>query len=301
MSLQSEIHALKKEKGAVILAHNYVAGEIQDIADFCGDSLELSVKAKHVSAPVILFCGVRFMAETAKILSPSSTVLLPHPLAGCPMADMADAAAVREMRRKHPGAVFCAYVNSTAETKAEIDICCTSGNVENVLASIPAGKEIVFLPDGNLGANMIRKTGRDMTLWRGCCPVHDAITPEMIRAARALHPGVEILVHPECRPAIVEASDRALSTGGMLKYIRGSSSKEFIVGTECGILHRLRKENPDKVFYTLSPEPVCADMKKLTLEHVLSALKTGREEIILPDEIMKKALLPIERMIAVGR
>lgn len=301
MSLQSEILALKKEQGAVILAHNYVAGDIQDIADFCGDSLELSVKAKNVSAPVIVFCGVRFMAETAKILSPDSKVLLPHPQAGCPMADMADAAAVREMRRKHPDAVFCAYVNSTAETKAEIDICCTSGNVENVLASIPAGKEIVFLPDGNLGANMIRKTGRSMTLWKGCCPIHDAVTPEMIRAARALHPGVEILVHPECRPEVVEAADRALSTGGMLKYIRGSSAKSFIVGTECGILHRLRKENPDKTFYTLSPEPVCADMKKLTLEHVLSALKTGQEEIILPEDIMKKALLPIERMIAVGR
>lgn len=301
MSLQSEILALKKEQGAVILAHNYVAGDIQDIADFCGDSLELSVKAKNVSAPVIVFCGVRFMAETAKILSPDSKVLLPHPQAGCPMADMADAAAVWEMRRKHPDAVFCAYVNSTAETKAEIDICCTSGNVENVLASIPAGKEIVFLPDGNLGANMIRKTGRSMTLWKGCCPIHDAVTPEMIRAARALHPGVEILVHPECRPEVVEAADRALSTGGMLKYIRGSSAKSFIVGTECGILHRLRKENPDKTFYTLSPEPVCADMKKLTLEHVLSALKTGQEEIILPEDIMKKALLPIERMIAVGR
>lgn len=301
MSLQSEILALKKEQGAVILAHNYVAGDIQDIADFCGDSLELSVKAKNVSAPVIVFCGVRFMAETAKILSPDSKVLLPHPQAGCPMADMADAAAVREMRRKHPDAVFCAYVNSTAETKAEIDICCTSGNVENVLASIPAGKEIVFLPDGNLGANMIRKTGRSMTLWKGCCPIHDAVTPEMIRAARALHPGVEILVHPECRPEVVEAADRALSTGGMLKYIRESSAKSFIVGTECGILHRLRKENPDKTFYTLSPEPVCADMKKLTLEHVLSALKTGQEEIILPEDIMKKALLPIERMIAVGR
>ena len=301
MSVRSEILALKKEQSAVILAHNYVAGEIQDIADFCGDSLELSVKAKNVSAPVIVFCGVRFMAETAKILSPDSKVLLPHPGAGCPMADMADAASVREMRSRHPGAVFCAYVNSTAETKAEIDICCTSGNVETVLASIPAEKEIVFLPDGNLGANMIRKTGRNMVLWQGCCPVHDAVTPEMIRAARTLHPGVEVLVHPECRPEVVEAADRALSTGGMLKYVRGSSAKSFIVGTECGILHRLRKENPDKAFYTLSPEPVCADMKKLTPEHVLAALKTGREEIRLPADVMEKARLPIERMIAAGR
>ena len=273
----------------MILAHNYVAGDIQDIADFCGDSLELSVKAKHVSAPVIVFCGVRFMAETAKILSPSSTVLLPRPEAGCPMADMADAAAVREMRRAHPDAVFCAYVNSTAETKAEIDICCTSGNVENVLASIPAEKEIVFLPDGNLGANMIRKTGRDMVLWNGCCPVHNAVTPDMIRTARMHHPGVEVLVHPECRPDVVKAADRALSTGGMLKYIREAPEKEFIVGTECGILHRLRKENPGKVFYTLTPELVCADMKKLTLEDVLASLKTGREEIILPEDVMKKA------------
>lgn len=301
MTLRDEILALKKEQGAVILAHNYVAGEIQDIADFCGDSLELSVKAKHVSAPVIVFCGVRFMAETAKILSPKAKVLLPRPDAGCPMADMASAADVRAMCRAHPGAVFCAYVNSTAETKAEIDICCTSGNVENVLASVPAEKEIVFLPDGNLGANMIRKTGRNMILWKGCCPVHDAVTPGMIRDARALHPGVEVLVHPECRPDVVKAADRALSTGGMLKYIRESSAKEFIVGTECGILHRLRRENPDKVFYTLKPELVCADMKKLTLEDVLAALKTGREEIVLPEDIMKKALLPIERMISVNR
>ena len=301
MTLRDEILALKKEQGAVILAHNYVAGEIQDIADFCGDSLELSVKAKHVSAPVIVFCGVRFMAETAKILSPKAKVLLPRPDAGCPMADMASAADVRAMRRAHPGAVFCAYVNSTAETKAEIDICCTSGNVENVLASVPAEKEIVFLPDGNLGANMIRKTGRNMILWKGCCPVHDAVTPGMIRDARALHPGVEVLVHPECRPDVVKAADRALSTGGMLKYIRESSAKEFIVGTECGILHRLRRENPDKVFYTLKPELICADMKKLTLEDVLAALKTGREEIVLPEDVMKKALLPIERMISVNR
>jgi len=301
MTIHEEIRALKEKQGAVILAHNYVAGEIQDIADFCGDSLELSVKAKHVSAPVIVFCGVRFMAETAKILSPGAKVLLPRPDAGCPMADMADAAAVREMRKKHPDAVFCAYVNSTAETKAEIDVCCTSGNVENVLASIPAEKEIVFLPDGNLGANMIRKTRRNMTLWRGCCPVHDAVTPAMIRDARARHPGVEVLVHPECRPEVVEAADRALSTGGMLRYIRESAAKEFIVGTECGILHRLRGENPGKVFHTLTPELVCADMKKLSLEDVLTALKTGQEEIVLPDEIMRKALRPIERMISVSR
>ena len=301
MTLTEEILALKRERNAVILAHNYVDGAIQDVADFCGDSLELSIRAKNAGAPVIVFCGVRFMAETAKILSPDSTVLLPNPDAGCPMADMADAGAVRAMRAAHPGAVFCAYVNSTAGTKAEIDICCTSGNVENVIASIPQDKEIVFLPDGNLGANMIRKLERKMILWDGCCPVHNAVTAETVKAARAAHPGVKVLVHPECPPAAAEAADLALSTGGMLRYIRESEEKEFIVGTESGILHRLRKENPDKTFHTFSPELICVNMKKLTLEQVRDSLRDGKEEIVLPEEICRAAAGPIEKMLAVSR
>ncbi len=299
MTLQEEILQLKKEKNAVILAHNYVAGEIQDIADFCGDSLELSIKAQNTAAPLILFCGVRFMAETAKLLSPDSKVLLPASDAGCPMADMADAQMVQEYRKQYPDALFCAYVNSTAETKAHIDICCTSGNVEKVISSIPAGKEIVFLPDRNLGANMTRKMKRDMVLWKGCCPVHDRVTPGMISSARAAHPSAEVLVHPECRPEVVEAADQALSTGGMLRYIRESEKKEFIVGTECGILHRLKKENPEKVFHTLDPEIVCTDMKKITLEQVRDALRDEKEEILLPQDIMETAVEPIRRMTAV--
>ena len=213
------------------------------------------------------------------------------------MADMAGAPSVEAMRRKHPSAVFCAYVNSTAETKAHIDICCTSGNVEKVIRSIPEDREIVFLPDRNLGANMIEKLGRNMILWDGCCPVHDAVTPGMIAEARAAHPAAEVLVHPECRPDVVHAADRALSTGGILRYVHESPRTEFIIGTEIGILHRLRKENPGKVFHPLKPELVCPDMKKITLEQVRDALRDGKEEIVLPPEIMCAAR-PIEKMIA---
>ena len=297
MTVTEEILKLKKERGAVILAHNYVRPEIQDIADFTGDSLELSIKAKEAKAPVIVFCGVRFMGETGKLLSPNSIVLLPNPDAGCPMAEMASAQAVRDYKKQNPDSMLVAYVNSTADVKAEVDICCTSGNSEKIISSIPAGKEIMFLPDRNLGANMNKKLGRSMKLWAGCCPVHDKVTVSMIEEARKEHPGAPVLVHPECRPEVVAAADHALSTGGILKFIHESDGKEFIIGTEQGILHRLRKENPGKKFYPLKPEMICEDMKKITLENVRDVLRDLSGKVELPAEQMRKAVLPIEKMI----
>ena len=298
MDLIAEIQRLKAERGALILAHNYTRGEVQNIADFTGDSLELARKAAECGAKVIVFCGVRFMAETAKILSPDAVVLHPSPDAGCPMADMADAARVRAWREKHPGATVVAYVNTTADTKTEVDICCTSGNAEKLVAGLPPG-ELLFLPDANLGANIAAKLGRDIELWPGCCPTHNRIRPEQVRAARAAHPGAEIMIHPECLPATVAEADVALSTGAMLKRARESAAIEFVVVTESGILHRLRKENPGKKFWSIDPEPLCPNMKKLTLENVYFALKDMEPRVELDPETIARARAPIEKMLAV--
>lgn len=297
MTLAEEVLNLKKQRNAVILAHNYVGPELQDIADFTGDSLELSIRAKNANAPVIVFCGVRFMAETAKLLSPESIVLLPNPDAGCPMADMATAEQVRSYKKDNPDALLVAYVNSTADVKAEVDICCTSGNSESIIGAIPSGRQVMFLPDRNLGANMNSKLGRRMELWPGCCPIHDKVTVEMIRDARKAHPGAPVLVHPECRPEIVAEADYALSTGGILKFIRESSGRQFIIGTEEGILHRLKKENPGKKFFPLQPLMVCEDMKKITLEQVRDVLRDLSNQVELPEQQMKDAVRPIERML----
>lgn len=299
MTILEEIQALKKERKAVILAHNYALGEVQDLADFVGDSLELSRKAASCNAPVIVFCGVRFMAETAKILSPNSIVLHPSPDAGCPMADMATVEEVRKYREEHPESVLVAYVNTTAATKTAVDICCTSGNAEKIIASIPADREIMFLPDANLGANVSKKMGRKMNLWHGCCPTHNAVEPERIAKARKEHPNAIVLVHPECPPETVEAADVALSTGGMLTFVKESSAKEFIIGTEIGILHRLRLENPDKLFYLLEPSPLCTNMKKITPEKVLEALKNLEPRIELDEETIRDARASIDKMLAV--
>lgn len=298
MDLIEEIKQLKAERNAVILAHNYVRPELQEIADFSGDSLELSIKAKNAKAKTIVFCGVRFMAETAKLLSPDSVVLLPNPDAGCPMADMAAADAVAAYRAAHPEAFLVAYVNTTADVKAHVDLCCTSGNAEKIIAELPEEREVLFLPDRNLGGNMNRKLDRKMKLWPGCCPTHDHVTPEMISEARAAHPGAKVLVHPECAPEVVAAADAALSTGGILKFVRESSDNAFIIGTESGILHRLRKENPDKKFYPLQPEMVCPDMKKITLENVRDCLKNMAPRVELSEEILREAVKPIEAMLA---
>lgn len=297
--LINEINRLKKERNAVILAHNYVNGDIQDIADFTGDSLELSIKAQNVNAPVIVFCGVSFMAETAKILSPSSKVLLPVMDAGCQMADMASAQAVADYRKANPDTVLVAYVNTTAAVKAEVDICCTSANAEKVVKSIPADKKIMFLPDRNLGANVSKTLNRPMELWPGCCPIHDQVLAYSIQSARAKHPAAKLMVHPECPPEILALADIALSTGGMLRAVREAApGSEFIVGTEYGIMHRLQKENPDKTFYPLEPLPTCRDMKKITLESIRDVLANLNNEVILPAEMIEKARRPIERMLA---
>lgn len=299
MNIAEEIRALAKERNAVILAHNYTLPEVQDVADFVGDSLELSRKAAATKAPVIVFCGVRFMAETAKILSPDSIVLHPNPKSGCPMADMADPRDVEAYRAAHPGTVLVAYVNTTAATKTAVDICCTSGNAEKVISSIPADKEIMFLPDANLGRNVSRTLGRPMQVWAGCCPTHNRIDPATIEKARAAHPGALVLVHPECVPEVVALADAALSTGGMLKYVRESPASAFVVGTECGILHRMRKENPGKEFFPLEPVPVCPNMKRITLEDVLLCLRDMNPRVELDAQTIEAARRPIEKMLAI--
>ena len=297
MDIIGEIKALKAERNALILAHNYVRPELQDLADFTGDSLELSIKAREAKAPLMVFCGVRFMAETAKLLSPDSTVLLPNPDSDCPMARMADGKQVEAWRSEFPDAVFAAYVNTTAETKAQVDICCTSGNAEKVIKSLD-GKKIVFLPDRNLGGNINNILGTEMALWNGCCPVHDQVTPEMLKGAREFFPDAAIIIHPECRSECVAEADAALSTAGMLKYVRECTKKTIVVATESGLLHRLKKENPDKRFIPLAPEILCPDMKKITLEDLRDALKFNQHEIVLPPEIMERAVKPIEKMLA---
>ena len=295
----AEIAELKKRRSAVILAHNYTLPEVQDAADFVGDSLELSLKARDVKSPCIVFCGVSFMAETAKILAFDSTVLNPAPDAGCRMADMATAEAVREYRRKNPDAVLVAYVNTTAAVKAEVDVCCTSANAERVVASIPKERKIMFLPDRNLGRNIMDKLGRPMELWPGCCPIHHAVTAEQLTAARKAHPGAVVLVHPECPPETVAIADRALSTGGMLRLAQSAKEPEFVVGTEYGIMHRLEKENPGKKFYGLEPRPCCSDMKLVTLEKIRDALRDGAPEVTLPREVADRARAAIERMLEI--
>jgi quinolinate synthase len=294
------INKLRKEKNAVILVHNYQLGEVQDIGDYVGDSLGLSIEAKNAECDVIVFCGVRFMAETAKILSPDKTVLLPVAEAGCPMADMATAEQLRKYKKEHPGVVAVAYVNSTAELKTEVDICCTSANAEKVVASIPKGKEIIFLPDKNLGANVARALNRKLMLWPGFCPTHMRISKEMINQRKKEFPDAVVMVHPECEPEIVEMADVALSTGGMLKFARETGAKQIIVGTELGIIHRLKIENPGKIFIPVSEQAICPNMKLIELHDVLNALENMEHEIILVPQIIEKARASIERMIEVS-
>ena len=299
MGIIDEIKALKAEKNALILAHNYVRPELQELADFTGDSLELSMKARSAKAKLMVFCGVRFMAETAKLLSPESTVLLPNPDADCPMARMADGEQVKAWRSEFPDALFAAYVNTTAETKAQVDICCTSGNAEKIVRSLE-GKKIVFLPDRNLGGNINNTLGTEMSLWNGCCPVHDQVTPEMLKGAREFFPDAAIIIHPECKVECTALADAALSTAGMLKFVKDSHKSTFVVATESGLLHRLKKENPGKRFIPLAPEIICPDMKKITLEDLRDALKFNQHEITLPPEVMENAVKPIEKMLALS-
>jgi len=296
----ARINKLRKERNAVILVHNYQLGEVQDIGDYVGDSLGLSIQARDAECDVIVFCGVRFMAETAKILSPDKTVLLPVAEAGCPMADMATADQLRKFKQEHPGVVAVAYVNSTAELKTEVDICCTSANAEKVVASIPEDKEIIFLPDKNLGANVARDLGRKLMLWPGFCPTHMRISKEMINQRKAEFPDAVVMVHPECEPEVVEMADVSLSTGGMLKFAAEIDAEQIIVGTELGIIHRLKKENPDKMFIPVSEQAICPNMKLIELHNVLNALENMETEIILKPEIIAKAKASIVKMIEIS-
>jgi quinolinate synthase len=297
-SLADRIQILKEEKDAIILAHNYQVGEVQDIADFVGDSLQLSIEASKVTNSIIVFCGVHFMAETAKILNPDKMVLLPDSNAGCPMADMITADQLRELKEKHPGAVVICYVNSTAEVKALSDICCTSSNAIKVVESVPEDKDIIFIPDKYLGSYIQGKTGRKMILWNGYCPTHIRINARQIIELKKKHLDAEVIVHPENTPEVIEVADRVESTGGMLKYMKDSDNKSFIVGTEVGIIHRLKKESPDKEFIPAFAKAICPNMKLITLEKVLWALEGEETKIEVPEDIAVKAKSAIDRMIA---
>ena len=295
--LEEQILKLKKDRNAVILAHNYQRGEIQDIADFVGDSLELSQKAAQTDADVIVFCGVHFMAETASILSPDKTVLLPDVNAGCPMADMITAEQLRQKKKELPDATVVTYINSSAEVKAESDYCCTSSNGVKIVESLDS-QEILFIPDQYLGQYIASKTGKKMTFWPGYCPTHLRILPEDIIRRKHEHPEAKVVVHPECRPEVIALADEALSTSGIIRYAAREDVSELIVGTEVEILHRLKKENPGKKFIPASEKAVCPNMKLITLDKVLHSLETLTPEIKVPEEIRVRAKAAVDRMLA---
>jgi quinolinate synthase len=289
---------LKKEHNAIILSHNYQAGPVQDIADVVGDSLELSRAAARMEGDVIVFCGVDFMAETAAILSPEKTVLLPAPDACCPMAQMITAGELQLTKTRHPDAAVVCYVNSTAEVKAESDICCTSSNAVAVVQSLRE-EEVIFVPDKNLARYAARFTKKEILPWEGYCIVHDRVTREHVRAARALHPAARILVHPECRPDVIDAADHVASTSGIISEVCNSIAREFIIGTEIGILHRLKKVCPGKICYPLAEQMVCTNMKKTDLRMVRDALERLQPRVMVPDPVASRARKAIDRMLSV--
>lgn len=320
--LREEILKLKDEKRAIILSHNYQRDEVQDLADFVGDSLELSRTASTIECDVIVFCGVNFMAESASILSPEKAVLLPEPDANCPMADMIRVSSVRsvwktfpgyevqpafvfpheftlrDMKARYPGVPVVAYVNTTADVKAESDICCTSANVVKVVESLP-GDKVICVPDRNLSLWAQKNTTKQVIAWDGFCHVHDRVTKEDVARARGEHPRALLMAHPECKPEVLERADHVTSTSGMLRFAAASETKEFIVGTEVGLMHRLKKENPDKVFYSLRKDMICPNMKKTTLNSVLRALKEMKHMIKVPEEIRIPAKRALDRMLSI--
>jgi len=289
---------LKNKKDALILAHNYQIGEVQDIADFVGDSLQLSIEASKTKNKIIVFCGVHFMAETAKILSPEKKVLLPDTSSGCPMADMITASQLRELKNKYPDAVVVCYVNSSAEVKALSDICCTSSNAIGVVKSIPENKRVIFIPDKYLGSYVQSETKREMILWDGYCPVHVLINIKSIIQFKKEHLDAPVIAHPECTPDVLNMADKVTSTGGMVNYVKRSSKKEFIIGTEIGIIHRLQKENLNKIFYPASKQAICPDMKLINLEKLFWALEEEKYEVKLPEKILTGARSSIDKMIS---
>lgn len=322
VSLQEKILQFKKQKHAIILAHNYQRDEVQDIADFVGDSLELSRIAATKECDMIVFCGVNFMAESASILSPEKTVLLPEIDAVCPMADMIRVDTprpvrktfpgfdtppafiyppeftLRDIKRRYPGVPVVAYVNTTADIKAESDVCCTSANVVKVIESLP-GDQVICIPDKNLSLWAAKNTSKKVIAWDGFCHVHERVTPDDVRKARAEHPDALVMAHPECRIEVLEIADHVTSTSGMLRFSSASSSKEFIVGTEIGLLYRLRKENPEKIFYPLRKDMICPNMKKTGLNSILRAFEENKNVVKVPEHIRVPAKKALDRMLAI--
>jgi quinolinate synthase len=320
--IREEILKLKEEKNAIILSHNYQRDEVQDIADFIGDSLELSRTAAEIDCDVIVFCGVHFMAESASILSPNKTVLLPELEAGCPMADMIQVSSprkvwktfpgyetqptfafpheftLRDIKAKYPGVPVVAYVNTTADVKAESDICCTSANVVKVVESLP-DERVICIPDRNLSMWAQKNTKKQIIAWDGFCHVHDRITKKDVLKVREEYPNAVFMAHPECRLEVLELADHVTSTSGMLRFAKSSDAKEFIVGTETGLMHRLKKENPDKIFYPLRKDMVCPNMKKTTLNSILIALREMKNVIKVPEEIRIRAKRALDRMLEI--
>ena len=294
---QQQLRDLAAERDAVVLAHNYQRPEVQDAADYVGDSLELARTASATDASVILFCGVHFMAETAKILSPDKTVLMPDTRAGCPMADMVTVEGLRALKARHPNAAVVAYVNTSADIKAEVDVCCTSANAPDVVARIPADQPIIFVPDRNLGDWVAGRTGRtNMIMWDGYCPVHEDMTVDEVHAALDAHPGAELMAHPECGRAVRDLATVITSTSGMLRYPATSEARVFVVATETGLLHRLHALYPDRRFVPAARGAVCPNMKLTTLDKAIRALDEGLNEIVVPPKIAERALAAVERM-----
>ncbi len=300
-TIAEKIRHLKKVRNALILAHNYQRPEIQDIADHTGDSLGLSQIAAKTDCAVIVFCGVHFMAETASILCPDRTVLIPEPRAGCPMANMITAEQLIALRQKHPGAVVVSYVNTTAEVKAESDLCCTSANAAKIVSSVDKGKEVIFVPDKHLGRHAAAAAGRDLILWEGYCPTHVRILADDIIREKAIHPDAEVIAHPECRPDVLALADAILSTSGMCEYPRKSSAGKFIIATELGIIHQLKKAYPEREFIPATERAICPNMKANTLEKVLWALEEMKYEVRVPEAIRERAKSAVDRMLTVGR
>ena len=298
--IKQEIRRLARERNALLLAHNYQRDEIQEIADITGDSLALSMEAARTDREVIVFCGVHFMAESASILAPDKIVLLPRLDAGCPMADMVTPEGLRRMKAEHPGATVVTYVNSSADVKAESDICCTSSNAVNVVRSVET-EEVILVPDRNLGKYIAAHTDKTCHLWEGYCPTHDRLLVSDVQRSKDEHPDALFMAHPECPPEILEMADHICSTSGMYDYARKSPAKKFIVGTEAGILYRLRRENPEKEFFLPTSRLICPNMKLTSLEDILKSLQTMSPEITVPPDIRERAKVTLDRMLAVPR
>ena len=299
LDLNRKIQKLKKQRRAIILAHNYQLPEVQDVADFLGDSLELSRIAAKTDAKVIIFCGVHFMAETASILCPDKKVIMPDINSGCPMANMITASDLKRLKDKYPKAVAVGYVNTSAEVKAELDVCCTSTNAVAVVNALKDKREIIFVPDKYLADYVSKKSGKKLIPWDGYCPTHVKILPEDIKREKNFHPNAKVVLHPECLPSVIALADQALSTSGMCKFAKSTSYKDIIIGTEAGLIYRLKKENPGKEFYPASERAVCPDMKRTSQEKILWALETLREEVYVPESIRSRARKAIDKMLKV--